>query len=89
MTPLEELRHSTAHVLASALQRLHPETKFDIGPPTATGFYYDVDIPKRLSNEDFESIEAEMQRVITEDQPFERRVVSSWRGWVLAACVTP
>lgn len=76
MTPLEELRHSTAHVLASALQRLHPETKFDIGPPTATGFYYDVDIPKRLSNEDFESIEAEMQRVITEDQPFERRVVT-------------
>ena len=76
MTAIEQLRHSTAHVLATALQRLYPETKFDIGPPTASGFYYDIDTPKRLSNEDFEGIEAEMHRVIAEDQRFERRVVS-------------
>ncbi|MEM6469343.1 MAG: threonine--tRNA ligase [Planctomycetota bacterium] len=76
MTPLEELRHSAAHVLATALQRLHPETKFDIGPPTENGFYYDVDTPEPLSTEDFEAIEAEMARVIAEDQPFERRVVT-------------
>ncbi|MEM9283549.1 MAG: threonine--tRNA ligase [Verrucomicrobiota bacterium] len=76
MTALEELRHSTAHVLATALQRLHPETKFDIGPPTENGFYYDIDCPERISTEDFEAIEAEMARVVAEDQPFERRVVS-------------
>jgi len=76
MTPLEELRHSTAHVLATALQRLYPGTKFDIGPPTASGFYYDVDCPRRLSSEDFVAIEAEMTRVIAEDQPFERREVT-------------
>ncbi|MEM9015540.1 MAG: threonine--tRNA ligase [Verrucomicrobiota bacterium] len=76
MTPLEELRHSTAHVLATALQRLHPETKFDIGPPTENGFYYDIDCPERISTEDFEAIEAEMARVIAEDQPFERKVVT-------------
>jgi len=76
MSPLEELRHSAAHVLATALQRLHPETKFDIGPPTSSGFYYDIDSPKRFSTEDFEAIEAEMARIVAEDQPFERRVVT-------------
>lgn len=73
---LEELRHSTAHVLATALQRLYPETKFDIGPPTETGFYYDIDCPQRLSTADFETIESEMARVVAEDQPFERKVVT-------------
>lgn len=76
MTPIEELRHSTAHVLATALQRLYPETKFDIGPPTATGFYYDIDCPQRLSTADFEAIEAEMAQVIAKNQPFERKVVT-------------
>ncbi|MEM1442868.1 MAG: threonine--tRNA ligase [Verrucomicrobiota bacterium] len=76
MTPLEQLRHSTAHVLATALQRLHPETKFDIGPPTENGFYYDIDCPERISTDDFEAIEAEMARVIKEDQTFERKVVT-------------
>jgi len=76
MTPLETLRHSTAHVLATALQRLHPDTKFDIGPPTASGFYYDIDCPSSISSDDFEAIEAEMRRVIAEDHPFERREVT-------------
>jgi len=75
MTSLEELRHSTAHVLATALQRLHPTTKFDIGPPTETGFYYDIDCPHRFSTEDFDAIEAEMIKIIAEDQSFERKVV--------------
>ena len=43
MNPLQEIRHSTAHILASAVLRLYPETKLDIGPPTDTGFYYDFD----------------------------------------------
>src|ERR1700691_29155 len=44
MTPLEELRHSSSHVLAAALLRLFPDAKLDIGPPTDAGFYYDVDL---------------------------------------------
>jgi threonyl-tRNA synthetase len=43
MSPLEEIRHSTAHILATAVLRLYPETKLDIGPPTDSGFYYDFD----------------------------------------------
>ncbi|MFT5632539.1 MAG: threonyl-tRNA synthetase [Rubritalea sp.] len=76
MTPLEELRHSTAHVLATAVLRLFPETQLDIGPPTANGFYYDFDSKHRFSTEDFPAIEKEMQQIISEDQSFVRREVS-------------
>lgn len=76
MTPLEELRHSTAHVLATAVVRLFPEAKLDIGPPTDSGFYYDFDIEHRFTPEDLERIEAEMAKVVAEDQPFERREVT-------------
>lgn len=76
MTPLEELRHSTAHVLATAVMRLHPETRLDIGPPIATGFYYDFDSTHRFSTEDFAAIEKEMLTIIAEDQPFTRREVT-------------
>ncbi|MDD2764317.1 MAG: threonine--tRNA ligase [Opitutaceae bacterium] len=76
MTPLEELRHSCSHVLATAMLRLFPETKLDIGPPTETGFYYDVDLDHKLTAEDLEKIEAEMKRVIEENQAFTRQEVS-------------
>jgi len=76
MTPLEELRHSTAHVLATAVLRLFPASKLDIGPPTASGFYYDFDSTHRFSTEDFEAIEREMQNVISEKQPFIKREVT-------------
>ena len=76
MTPLEELRHSCSHVLATAMLRLFPETKLDIGPPTETGFYYDVDLDRKLTAEDLEKIEGEMKKVIEENQPFTRREVS-------------
>ena len=76
MTSLEELRHSTAHVLATAVLRLFPETKLDIGPPTANGFYYDFDSKHRFSTEDFPAIEKEMLKIISEDQSFTRREVS-------------
>lgn len=76
MTPLEELRHSTAHVLATAVMRLFPETKLDIGPPTDAGFYYDFDTDHRFTPEDLNRIEGEMAKVIAEDQPFTRREVS-------------
>ncbi|WP_309397666.1 threonine--tRNA ligase [Cerasicoccus maritimus] len=76
MTPLEELRHSASHVLATAILRLFPETKLDIGPPTETGFYYDIDLDQKLTAEDLEKIEAEMKKVIKENQKFERQEVS-------------
>ena len=77
MTPLEEIRHSSAHILATAILRLFPDTQLDIGPPTDTGFYYDVDMDHKLSMEDLEAIEAEMKKVIKENQRFER--ISSQR----------
>ena len=52
MSPLEEIRHSCSHVLASAVLRLFPDAKLDIGPPTYTGFYYDIDIDKALVTDD-------------------------------------
>lgn len=76
MTPLEEIRHSSAHILATAILRLFPDTQLDIGPPTDTGFYYDVDMDHKLSMEDLEAIEAEMNKVIKENQRFERLEVS-------------
>jgi len=72
MNPLEELRHSTAHVMATAVLRLHPEAKLDIGPPTENGFYYDFDLDHTFTAEDLEAIEREMRAVIKENQKFER-----------------
>ena len=72
MTPLEELRHSSAHVLATAVLRLFPEAKLDIGPPTGTGFYYDFDLEHKFSTEDLEAIEIEMKKIAKENQRFER-----------------
>ncbi len=76
MNPLEELRHSCSHVLATAVLRLFPETQLDIGPPTDQGFYYDFDLDHRFTQEDLEKIEAEMKKVIEENQRFERFEVS-------------
>jgi threonyl-tRNA synthetase len=76
MTPLEELRHSASHVLATALLRLFPDAKLDIGPPTDTGFYYDIDLDHKLTAEDLARIEAEMKKVADENQPFLRKEVS-------------
>ena len=76
MNPLEELRHSTAHVLATAVLRLWPDALLDIGPPTDAGFYYDFDLSHRFSDEDFTKIEAEMKKVVKENQPFTRKEVS-------------
>src|SRR5439155_823600 len=76
MTPLEELRHSASHILATALLRVFPDAKLDIGPPTDTGFYYDVDLDHKLTAEDLAKIEAEMKKVADENQPFLRKEVS-------------
>lgn len=74
----EVLRHSTAHVMAQAVTRLFPGAKFSIGPAIADGFYYDFELPggRTFSDADLEAIEAEMRRIIGEDQRFERSEVS-------------
>ena len=72
MSPLETLRHSCSHVLATAILRLYPDTQLDIGPPTDNGFYYDIDCQKKLDASDLEAIEKEMKKVIKENQKFTR-----------------
>ncbi len=76
MSPLEELRHSASHILATAILRLFPEAKLDIGPPTDTGFYYDIDLDHKFTAEDLVKIEAEMKKIADENQPFLRKEVS-------------
>ena len=76
MTDIERLRHSASHVLATAILRIWPEAQFAAGPPVENGFYYDVDLPHRISPDDFEKIEVEMKREIKANHPFERMEVS-------------
>jgi threonyl-tRNA synthetase len=76
MTELERIRHSAAHVMATAILRLWPEAQFAAGPSVENGFYYDVDLKHRISPEDFEKIEAEMKKEIKANHPFEKIVVT-------------
>ena len=76
MTPLDEIRHSCSHILATALLRIFPDAKLDIGPPTESGFYYDVDLEHKLTAEDLAKLEVEMKKVIDENQSFTRKEVS-------------
>ncbi|HET6562811.1 MAG TPA: threonine--tRNA ligase [Marmoricola sp.] len=70
------LRHSTAHVLAQAVQELHPDAKLGIGPPIENGFYYDFDVAEPFRPEDLEKIETRMRKIVKEGQKFSRRAVS-------------
>jgi threonyl-tRNA synthetase len=63
LSPVETLRHSAAHLLASAVESLYPGTKFAIGPHIENGFYYDMDVPGTISEDDLPRIEAEMKRI--------------------------
>ena len=76
MSPLEELRHSASHILATAILRIFPDAKLDIGPPTDTGFYYDIDLDHKLTADDLVKLEAEMKKVADENQRFDRKEVS-------------
>lgn len=73
---LEVYRHSTAHILAEAVGRLFPGTKFGIGPAIENGFYYDFDSENVFTPEDLEKIEQEMNKIIKEDKPFQRFEIS-------------
>jgi len=76
MSDLERLRHSCAHVMATAILRLWPDAQFASGPAVENGFYYDVELEHRISPEDFPAIEAEMKKEIKANHPFERLVVA-------------
>lgn len=70
---LHAMRHSLAHIMAAAITRLHPDVKLGVGPVVEHGFYYDIDLGEgHISEENFEAIEAEMKKIISEDQPFEQ-----------------
>lgn len=74
---IDAMRHSLAHITASAVKRLWPEAKFGVGPVVENGYYYDIDLGKtNISDEDFEKIEAEMRKIIDEDQTFEHSTKS-------------
>jgi threonyl-tRNA synthetase len=75
MTDIERLRHSCAHVLATAILRIWPEAQFAAGPPVENGFYYDLEMDHRIAPEDFVRIESEMKKIIKENQTFERIVI--------------
>ena len=66
------LRHSTAHVMAEAIQRLYPDAKLAYGPPLENGFYYDIALDNPISSNDFPKIEAEMAKIVAENRPFTR-----------------
>lgn len=72
---LEILRHSTSHVLASAVLKMFPEAKFAIGPAIDNGFYYDFELPRPLIPEDLPLIEDTMEKIIDENHPFERQII--------------
>src|SRR6195952_965143 len=71
------IRHSTAHVLAQAVQDLFPEAKLGIGPPITDGFYYDFDVPRAFTPEDLAALEKRMRTIVKDGQLFDRRVYAS------------
>ncbi|WP_220699928.1 threonine--tRNA ligase [Mycetocola manganoxydans] len=73
---LSILRHSAAHVLAQAVQKVNPDAKLGIGPPVTDGFYYDFEVPESFTPEDLKALSKEMDRIIRSGQRFVRRVVT-------------
>ena len=73
-------RHSSSHVMAQAVKRLYPNVKLAIGPPIQDGFYYDIDLPESINEEDLKRIEKEMDRIVAEKIPFTREVLTRKEG---------
>jgi len=73
---IEILRHSASHIMAQAVYRLYPGTKYGVGPAIENGFYYDMDVPVAITEEDLPKIEDEMKRIASEAIPFERLVMN-------------
>lgn len=74
---LYRIRHSAAHVMAQAVREIFPDALIAIGPPIDDGFYYDFDLPRALTQEDFADIETRMRRIIAAKHPFVYREVSA------------
>ena len=70
---IEIIRHSLAHIMADAVRKLYPGTKFGIGPAIENGFYYDFDLPKKISPENLPKIEKKMRKLIKKDLKFEKK----------------
>lgn len=73
---LDILRHSAAHIMAQAIQKLFPNAKFAIGPAIENGFYYDIDVGRTLGEDDLKKIEKEMKKIVGANYPFKRRELS-------------
>ena len=73
---LQTMRHSCAHVLAEAVQEPYPGTKIGFGPATEDGFFYDFDLPKSISSDNFGKIEKAMKKIIDKNEPFVKKVVT-------------
>ena len=82
---LYRIRHSTAHVMAEAVLRMFPDAKIAIGPPIENGFYYDFDLPRHLTPEDLETLEASMREIVGEDHTFTKEVVDRGKAAALFA----
>ncbi len=80
---LDVIRHSAAHIMAEAVKKLFPSAQVTIGPAVENGFYYDFDYERPFTPEDMEAIEAEMRRIVAEDQPFIRREMPAAEAWEL------
>ena len=76
MTDFEKLNHSTSHLMAEAISNLYPGAKFGFGPAIEEGFYYDIDFPEPITEEDLPKIEKEMHRLAAKNEKFVRKEVS-------------
>src|SRR5947209_6912531 len=70
-------RHSAAHIMAEAVLEVFPEAKYAIGPPIENGFYYDFELPRPLTPDDLETLDALMRKSIAADKPFQRMEIAS------------
>ena len=75
-TEIDKLRHSCAHVLAQAVKRKYPKAKLGFGPPVEEGFYYDIELPEPLNDEDLKGIEEVMAEIVKADYKFEKKFVT-------------
>ncbi|MBA2363976.1 MAG: threonine--tRNA ligase [Chloroflexia bacterium] len=76
MSPLDQMRHSAAHIMAAAVLEMFPDARFAYGPPIENGYYYDFELPRSLTPEDFAEIEERMARLMKADDPFVREELS-------------
>ncbi len=84
MSDIDRLRHSCAHVMASAILKLWPDARFAYGPPVENGFYYDFEMKHRITPDDFEKIETEMKKIAKDNQKFEWKGISRDEAMAMA-----